>query len=214
MSENAEKKAVKHTSLRLVALAFCMFAFCFWVLPPLYTLFCEVTGINGKISGASYEAVSAGVDESRTVRVKFVATKNDSMAWDFAPSTFAIDVHPGEAINTAFLAKNLTGAYMAGQAIPSMAPKNAIDYFHKTECFCFEQQILAPGENAELGIQFIVDQDLPKAVKSITLSYTLFDVTDRLQESIEQVRSARMEMKTTDTMSRDENFTGHSIANL
>lgn len=80
---------------------------------------------------------------------------------------------------------------MAGQAIPSMAPKNAVDYFHKTECFCFNQQILAPGEKADLGLQFIVDQDLPKAVETITLSYTLFDVTDRMEESIEQVRAEK-----------------------
>jgi len=215
MAANSEKKAVRHTSLKLLALAVSMFAFCFWVLPPLYTLFCEVAGINGKITSSAYKAVSAGADTSRSVRVKFVATKNATMPWEFAPVSFSLDVHPGEAITTSFLAKNLTANYMAGQAIPSMAPKNAIDYFHKTECFCFNQQILAPGENAELGLQFIVDQDLPKAVKTITLSYTLFDVTDRMQDSINDVRTERMNLKASGTLlSNNKNRTGIAGAEL
>lgn len=186
MLRQADKAAVTRTSLKLSVFALLMFAFCFWVLPPLYDLFCEVTGINGKTSNTPYQAVSAEVDTSRTVKVKFIATKNVNMPWAFAPETFSIDVHPGESVITSFIAQNPTMSYMAGQAVPSMAPKNATDYFHKTECFCFNQQILAPGEEAKLGLQFIVDHDLPKAVKTITLSYTLFDVTKNAQKNIEQ----------------------------
>jgi len=196
VSSSAEKRAVRLTVGKLSLLAVAMFAFCFWVLPPLYNLFCEVTGLNGKTSSKPYTAISAEVDTSRTVRVKFIATKNINMPWDFEPSVFSVDVHPGEAVVTHFVAQNPTLHYMAGQAVPSMAPKNAIDYFHKTECFCFNQQILAPGETADLGLQFIVDQALPKAVKTITLSYTLFDVSDAAQQDIEQVRDANEEMET------------------
>lgn len=189
MLHKADAKAVRRTTYKMLLLALAMFAFCFWVLPPLYDLFCEVTGINGKTSSTPYVAVDTEVDTSRTVRVKFIATKNASMPWGFAPETFAIDVHPGEAVITNFIAENPTATFMAGQAVPSMAPKNATDYFHKTECFCFNQQILAPGEKAKLGLHFIVDQDLPKAVKTITLSYTLFDVTEASKNEIEQRRS-------------------------
>ena len=62
--------------------------------------------------------------------------------------------------------------------MPSILPFNAVNYFHKIECFCFNHQPLAPGETAELDMQFTVDQDLPKQVKNITLSYTLFDITE------------------------------------
>lgn len=196
MTSSAEKRAVRITVGKLSLLAVAMFAFCFWVLPPLYNLFCEVTGLNGKTSSKPYTAVSAEVDTSRTVRVKFIATKNADMPWGFKPSEFAIDVHPGEPTITHFVAKNPTAKFMAGQAVPSMAPKNAIDYFHKTECFCFNQQILAPGETADLGLQFIVDQALPKAVKTITLSYTLFDVSESAEQDIEQVRQAQTELNT------------------
>ena len=190
MLRHAEIKAIRRTVVKLLAVAVAMFAFCFWVLPPLYDLFCELTGINGKTSDTPYVAVSNEVDTSRKVRVKFIATKHTEMPWGFEPEVFAIDVHPGEAVVTRFLAENPTSNYMAGQAIPSMAPKNAVNYFHKTECFCFNQQILAPGEEAELGLRFIVDQALPAAVKTITLSYTLFDVTEDAESAIEQERVA------------------------
>jgi cytochrome c oxidase assembly protein subunit 11 len=67
---------------------------------------------------------------------------------------------------------------MVGQAIPSVSPARAAEYFHKTECFCFNQQPLAGQTTAEMPLQFIVDQDLPRDIRTITLSYTIFDVTD------------------------------------
>ena len=192
MSRADDRRAIRRTGLSLSALAVAMFAFCLWVMPPLYTLFCELTGINGKTSSEVYTAVPAEVDTERTVRVRFLATKNVSMPWAFAPSEFELLVHPGEAISTYFVASNPTAHYMVGQAVPSMDPKNATDYFHKTECFCFNQQVLAPGERAELGLRFVVDQALPKNVSSITLAYTLFDVTERSADQIEQAKQARL----------------------
>ena len=188
MSRKADQKAIFWTQVKMILLAVGMFIFCLFVLPPLYTLFCEVTGINGKTNGQAYIPVVAEVDTSRTIRVQFVATNNGEMPWDFKPESFVLNVHPGESITTYFDAYNPTAKAMVGQAVPSLAPRNAIDYFHKTECFCFNSQVLAAGEQAKLGLQFIVDQELPKAVNTITLSYSLFDVTstskDQLEESI------------------------------
>ena len=67
---------------------------------------------------------------------------------------------------------------MVAQAIPSISPSRAAEYFHKTECFCFNQQPLDGRSSARMPLQFIVDQDLPRDIKTITLSYTIFDVTD------------------------------------
>lgn len=193
MTNEAEQKSIVVTSIKLVILAIAMFAFCLFVMPPLYTLFCEITGINGKTKGQyEYNPVEAKVDTSRTIKVKFVASNNKSMPWEFAPNEYQIDVHPGEAITTYFNAINPTDKDMVGQAVPSLVPKNAIDYFNKTECFCFNQQVLTAGESAQLGLQFIVDQDVPKNVKTIILSYTLFDVTERMPEAIEAAKSAKV----------------------
>ena len=157
-----------------------MFVFAIFIMPPLYDLFCDVTGLNGKTGGAfSVEnSTSFGVDTSRTVKVQFLATNNENMPWGFRPEISSVTVHPGEPTVVNYLAENTTDKKMVAQAIPSLVPFKAANYFHKTECFCFNQQPLDAGKSAELGLSFIVDVDLPKHIKTITLSYTLFDVTN------------------------------------
>lgn len=176
-------------SLKLGVWGVGMFVFAIWVMPPLYDAFCEVTGLNGK-TGGRYEATDAGVDESRTIKVEFVATNNENMPWEFGSATRTVEVHPGEQTRINYRAHNPTGRKMVGQAIPSVVPFKASNFFHKTECFCFNQQILAGGESAELPMYFIVDREIPESIHTITLSYTLFDVTDRVSEdklaSVEQ----------------------------
>ncbi len=167
--------------IKLGALGFAMFAFAVWVMPPLYDVLCEITGLNGK-TGGRYEAVSAGVDTSRTVTVQFLASNNEGMPWVFGPEVHSVTVHPGEQTVIKYQAHNRTDRDMVGQAIPSLVPFRATSYFHKTECFCFEQQLLKAGESADLPMYFIVDTDLPAHIRTITLSYALFDVTDRHPE--------------------------------
>lgn len=185
MEEQNERANIRTTIVKLMTLVVAMFVFSVWVMPPIYNLFCELTGLNGKTRG-QYQAVEAEVDMSRKVTVQFVAVNNENMPWHFKPSTFSISVHPGEAVITHFIARNNTPNMMVGQAVPSMVPNNATNYFHKTECFCFNRQVLAAGEEAELGLQFIVDQEIPKGIKTITLSYSLFDVTELSAKDVEQ----------------------------
>lgn len=168
---------IARLTARLVAAVVVMFAFAVFLMPPLYDAFCEITGIGGK-TGGRYEAAEAGVDLSRMVRVQFVATNNAAMPWDFKPQEYQVRVNPGESRAVKFLARNNTGRDMVAQAIPSVTPFQAAQYFHKTECFCFNRQELAAGAEAELPLVFIVDRDLPQGVNTITLSYTLFDVTN------------------------------------
>jgi cytochrome c oxidase assembly protein subunit 11 len=164
--------------LKLGALVVGMFVFAIWVMPPIYNVFCEITGLNGK-TGDRYEATSSSIDTSRSITVQFVATNNEGMPWEFGPEIRSVTVHPGEQTRINYLAQNHTGQDMIGQAIPSLTPFKAANFFHKTECFCFEQQHLKAGESAELPMYFIVDQDIPAHIRTITLSYTLFDVTER-----------------------------------
>jgi cytochrome c oxidase assembly protein subunit 11 len=138
---------------------------------------CDALGINGKTSGEVYTAVQAGVDESREVTVQFIASNNDGMPWDFRPSKTMMRVHPGASNDTVFFARNPMPEAMVAQAIPSVSPARAAEYFHKTECFCFNQQPLDGRTSAEMPLQFIIDRDLPADIHTITLSYTLFDVT-------------------------------------
>lgn len=180
MSESAQQaKSIRVTVSKLLLVVAAMFAFVFVVMVPLYDVLCDALGINGK-TGGRYEAVSAEVDKSRTIKVQFVARNKDDMPWEFGPTVKVMRVHPGELGSTAFIAKNPALKDMVAQAIPSIVPSRAAAYFNKTECFCFNQQPLKAGEEADLPLQFIVDQALPEDIHTITLSYTLFDVTDRV----------------------------------
>jgi len=161
---------------RLLLLVVAMFAFGF-ALVPLYDVMCQAFGINGKTAGAYSGAQQ--VDQSRTVRVQFLASNAAGMSWEFRPQHDELAVHPGASNQMLFVAHNPGAVPMTAQAIPSVAPAKAAAFFHKTECFCFSQQILQPGERIEMPVRFIVDRDLPADVHHLTLGYTLFDITDR-----------------------------------
>ncbi len=165
------------TIVKATATAVAMFAFVFWVMVPLYNVLCKVTGLNGKTDPVPYTAVPAAVDTSRTITVQFLATNNKGMNWDFKPSTYQIKIHPGEVGSLSFYVRNPGGKDMVGQAIPSVSPFQATDYLHKTECFCFTAQPLGAHEEKVMPLKIIVDQDLPKHINKLTLSYTLFDIT-------------------------------------
>ena len=175
---------VLDTVAKMVAVVVTMFLFVFVVMVPLYNVLCDALGINGRTSGERYEAAQILVDESREITVQFIATNNEGMSWEFRPTTTMMRVNPGALNETVFFARNPMSQDMVAQAIPSISPSRAAAYFHKTECFCFNQQPLEGKQSAELPLQFIVDQDLPRDIKTITLSYTIFDVTDMVKGAV------------------------------
>ena len=175
--EESVEDSTRRTLIRTAMVAGGMFGFGF-AMVPIYNVFCKVTGLNGKIDPNPYlKAKSAVVDTSREIKVQFVATKNSGMTWDFAPSVPQIVVHPGQVGELEFTARNPTEQRIVGQAIPSVTPFEATNYLHKVECFCFTTQTLNPQEEKIMPLRIIVDQELPKHITKLTLSYTLFDVT-------------------------------------
>lgn len=174
MADKAIAKTVGKLSFVVVA----MFAFVFVVMVPLYNTLCEVLGINGKYTAKPYDVVQAKADTTRTIKVQFVAQNAEGMPWQFKPVDAAVMVNPGAVNTVEFYAKNVTDKDMVAQAVPSFVPARSAQYFHKTECFCFQRQPLKAGEEIKMPMQFIVDQELPAEVSEITLSYTIFDVTE------------------------------------
>lgn len=164
------------TSLKMGALAVAMLVAVPLVLVPLYDVFCDITGLNRDFNDG-YQAVDVQVDETRTVKVQFLSTNNAQMPWDFHPVEYQVVVHPGEIAEIDYYARNNTEHDMVAQAVPSLMPIKASQYFNKTECFCFNNQPLKAGEETLMKLRFVVDQDLPKSVKTITMNYTLFDIT-------------------------------------
>ena len=152
-----------------------------YALVPLYRAICEMTGINvlalsDRQSGVTAPKLPANtqVDTSRSVTVEFDA--NSRGAWLFKPAQSTIQVHPGELATVVYEFQNTQTRTMSAQAIPSYAPLQAALYFNKLECFCFNQYTLSPGEKKQWPVAFIIDPKLPKDVKTITLSYTFFEV--------------------------------------
>ena len=154
-----------------------MFTFSF-ALVPLYDVFCEVTGLNGKIELEATTNQNLETVVGRDVSIQFVSHNNEQMPWIFRPSESQIKIQTGKYHTATFYVKNPTNKRMIAQAIPSVAPSNAASHLKKLECFCFEEQELAPGEEAFLPVRLIFDDELPDSIKSVVLSYTIFDVTD------------------------------------
>jgi cytochrome c oxidase assembly protein subunit 11 len=167
-------KANKRTVGKLLLFTVGMFGFGF-ALVPLYDLFCDVTGLNGKTGVADAQAVEASrVDTSRWVTVEFTGQVS-GLAWEFRPMQEKIRVHPGQAVVVKYYARNRGLETATGNAVPSVSPGKAAAHFKKVQCFCFTRQELKAGESREMPVQFLVEYDLPKEVKTLTLSYAFFN---------------------------------------
>ncbi len=165
---------------KLVLTVFFMFGFGF-ALVPLYDVFCEVTGLNGK-TNTEAAAVSDVIDENRIVTVEFIAHTKSNVPWTFEPEVKRMKVHPGEMHEVNFFVSNKSQGDMVVQAIPSVSPGLAATYFNKIECFCFNQQPLEQGHTEGMGLQFYIDPELPKEYSTVTLSYTLYDISNKIDK--------------------------------
>ena len=167
---------------KLAVVTCLMFAFGY-ALVPLYKAICEMTGLNVLalnelvVSGSKSAAQNSQIDTTRTITVEFDA--NSRGPWDFKPAQRSLQVHPGELTTVMYEFQNIQNRRMSAQAIPSYAPQQAAAHFNKVECFCFTQYTLEPGEKKSWPVAFVIDPKLSKDVKTITLSYTFFEVGGR-----------------------------------
>jgi len=150
------------------------FAFGF-ALVPLYDVFCEVTGIGRESLTEARAATGQAPDVTRTVVVEFTSTV-PAGGWTLEPEAPSLEVHPGRLYEARFRARNLATQAVTGQAVPSISPMRAAQYFVKTECFCFTPQHFAANEERELAVRFVVDRELPTNIDRLTLSYAFYDV--------------------------------------
>lgn len=171
----ADRSFNRSMLIKLVVVAFLMFGFGF-ALVPMYRAICEISGINNLVQRdvSAREAKNTQVDMTRTISVEFDANARGLLG--FKPEQRSLDVHPGQVMTVMYTVSNEQARTIHAQAIPSYAPKEATEYFKKIECFCFTQQTLAANETKRLPVVFVVDPKLPKDVKTITLSYTFFEL--------------------------------------
>lgn len=164
---------------RLALVVPLMFAFAVWVLPPLYDAFCQLTGLNGRIVERVAADKARPLDLGRTVEMQFLADVDRALPWQFAAKEPVLELHPGQIVTTHFLVRNLSDKVVVGRAVPSISPELATRYIKKSECFCFREQRLQPGEVREMPLVFYVDPELPRHVGTVTLAYRFYNITDK-----------------------------------
>jgi cytochrome c oxidase assembly protein subunit 11 len=157
----------------------------------LYRLFCAATGYNGTTQRATEAATE--IVKDRTITVQFYANVAPGLDWEFRPEQRSVQVHPGETKIINYKAFNMSKQPVTGTATFNVTPSKAGLYFDKLQCFCFSAQRLAPGQSADLAVQFFVDPDIAKDhddddVDTITLSYTMF----RSKDDEKSVRSSAL----------------------
>ncbi len=153
---------------------------------PLYRVFCQVTGFNGTpMIGTAAPGATA-----RAIRVRFHADTNRGLPWHFAPQQTEVGVTLGEENAAFYVARNNAAEPVVGVSTYNVTPERAAPYFHKTACFCFNEQTLAPGQEMQFPLSFwvdpaIADDPATRDITTITLSYTFFRSLDDAQKSLE-----------------------------
>uniref|UniRef100_A0AC35TFJ0 Cytochrome c oxidase assembly protein COX11, mitochondrial n=1 Tax=Rhabditophanes sp. KR3021 TaxID=114890 RepID=A0AC35TFJ0_9BILA len=155
---------------------------------PAYRIFCESTSFGGVTQVASdFEKIQKMEKvKDRLIRVQFNADVPSSMRWNFKPLQNEIFVHPGETALAFYTAKNPTPKPIVGISSYNLTPFQAAYYFTKIQCFCFEEQILNPGEEVDLPVFFYIDPDYAndpnlEYLDNILLSYTFFEAKSDLK---------------------------------
>ncbi|MGK7651796.1 cytochrome c oxidase assembly protein [Roseovarius sp. B08] len=165
------------TVMQLVAVGVTMGALA-WASVPLYDWFCRVTGYGGETNVAAL-----GSDEilDRTIKVRFDASNERGFPWEFKPVQREMEIRIGETGLAFYEAYNPTDKPVAGSASYNVTPFEAGGFFTKIDCFCFEQQVLQPGERVQMPVTFFVDPEIvddrdAKYTKTITLGYTFYEI--------------------------------------
>ena len=168
----------KKTYLSLTFFTIFMFSFSY-MLVPLYDIFCEITGLNGKTNQERVLVINEKPSE-RFVTVKFTSTVANSAPFTFEPIDREMVVQVGKIYNTFYTLTNNTTSVKHATASPSVVPHEDAEYFKKIECFCFSQQQINGLETKELPLQFIIDNELDNDTRTLILSYTMFNTTDQV----------------------------------
>ncbi len=162
-----------------------------WASVPFYNWFCKVTGFGGTTSVAE-----AGADQvlDQTIRIRFDASKDRDMPWEFRPVAHEMTLKIGETGLAFYEAYNPTDRVVAGRASYNVFPYSAGGYFSKIACFCFDEQVLQPGERVQMPVTFFVDPDIvndreAKFAHTITLSYTFHEI-DLPEDYVSEARAA------------------------
>lgn len=188
INEPIKNRTENRLLLKLVLFPCLMFGFGF-LLIPLYDVFCDITGLNGKFDLTNAQKINEQqieIDRSlgkpaqaidlipHQVTLQFTTASDLENVWQFKPDINQLVINTGEQYKTVFHLQNPTGQAMEFTAIPSISPGLASEYLIKTECFCFQKQILQPGDQVEMPLAFQLRKDTPTEYAKLTLAYRIY----------------------------------------
>jgi cytochrome c oxidase assembly protein subunit 11 len=144
---------------------------------PLYEMFCKVTGFGGTPLVAQQGERPI---VSRTVAVRFDSNTDPNLPWRFEPLEREVKVQLGEEKLVHFRATNVSQRPIVGTATYNVTPERTSIWFNKVQCFCFNEQLLQPGQSVDMPVVFFVDAEMAKDrryddIRTITLSYTFYE---------------------------------------
>lgn len=186
----------------LISLILGMFGFA-WLCYPLYRMFCQGTGLGGTTQVHKDYAPPPSDDEKASkhlIAVDFMATVGGQLPWEFKPCQKRVVVSPGETALAFFKARNLSPDPIIGMAVYHVLPAEVGIYFNKVQCFCFDEQLINPGEEVDMPVFFFLDPEVAddprlKDVTSITLSYIFFESKSDIPEEYRDLAMARKTAK-------------------
>ncbi|WP_386077718.1 cytochrome c oxidase assembly protein [Vreelandella sp. F11] len=180
--QDQAKVGVRRTVIRTVAVLVGMFGFAF-ALVPLYDVFCQITGLNGKVDATAQSIVHEEVDDSRYINVQFITRGSPGLPWRMSVEMRQMSVHPGQMAEVDFTFTNNSRSESWGRAVPSVSPSTATTHLRKISCFCFQEQQLQGNERLTIPLVFQLARDLPDDINTITLVYTLYPVEHAIQNA-------------------------------
>lgn len=181
--------------IKLTLVPVLMFGFAF-ALVPLYDVFCDVTGLNGRIENTAYQGTTGStIDENHKISVDFLSATMPGLPVNFYPKQKQIDIVPGKIYTIHYIAENRSDETVVGQAVPSVSPTSASIHFKKLECFCFTNQTFEPKKPVEMSVKFFVDSKLAQNVQNITLSYNFFKVKESKGKELSKTTSNNTQSK-------------------
>ena len=174
-----------------IMLAFFIFVGLTFTTPALYNLFCRVTGYGGTTQKVEAPNQHAAID--RDITIRFDANTSRKLPWVFKAKEKSVTIKIGEDRQVHYMAKNTGDVKNTGMALFNVTPQKAGKYFNKVECFCFNEQTLTPGEEADMLVSFYIEPKLAEDpymddVDTITLSYTFYPAdSEELEEDAEKI---------------------------
>lgn len=187
-SKPAQKLSNGQIALAIVSMVVFMIGLSF-AFVPLYDLFCRITGYAGTPRITAQQATGEVYD--RTITVNFITTTDRALPWQFKPELRKMDVKVGQNALINFNVRNTTNKMTAGTALYNVSPDKIGKYFNKTQCFCFQEQVLNPGASAHFPVMFFIDpaimQDRSvRDVTHVTLSYSFYPAeSETLDKALE-----------------------------